>query len=157
MVQTHATDNSERRVLDDISEYGWHCVGILPDEDSVAYSFTIGLYQSYGHPELIIFGLKSNVAHKVLANAVEALRGKRLDLSQLSDELLEGSPCCFAEVPKACYYEYAGFAHWYYQGNDFPLYQIVWPSRSGYFPWHPKANEAFKLAQPVIAVASRGG
>jgi hypothetical protein len=154
MVQTQATDESEKRVLDDISEYGWHCVGILPEKDAPPYSFTVGLYHTYHHPELIIFGVKSAVAHKILANAVAGLPVHRLDLSQTSNGLLEGYPCCFVEVSKKQYYEYVGFARWYYRGNDFPLYQIVWPSREGHFPWHPKASEEFRLAQPVIADAT---
>lgn len=156
MVQTHATDDSERSVLDDISEYGWHCVGILPSKDTVQYAFTVGLYHTYGHPELIIFGLKPEIAHEILANAVAGLPGRHLDLSKPTDELLERYSCCFAEVPKARYYEYVGFARWYYKGNDFPLYQIVWPSRDGHFPWHPEASEVFKSAQPLIADAPMG-
>jgi hypothetical protein len=120
----------------------------------IPYSFTVGLYQSYGHPELIAFGLKSEVAHKILCNATAGLPEERLDLSLPTDALAEGHPCCFAEVAKSHYYEFVGFGRWYYRGNDFPLYQIVWPpSREGRFPWHPKASEEFKLAQPVIAHA----
>ncbi|MET0377655.1 MAG: DUF4262 domain-containing protein, partial [Spongiibacteraceae bacterium] len=45
---------------------------------------------------------------------------------------------------------------WYYQGNDFPLHQIVWPSQTGLFPWHPEASAAFRKAQPVIAGGADG-
>lgn len=42
-VQTRATDNSEKEVLDDISKYGWHCVSILPENDLAPYSFTVSV------------------------------------------------------------------------------------------------------------------
>jgi hypothetical protein len=156
-VQTCATDNFEKEVLDDISKYGWHCVSILPENDLAPYSFTVGLYHSHAHPELIILGLKSEVAHRVLCNAVAGLPAERLDLSLPTDELLNGYPCCFVEVSKTHYYENVGFARWYYNGNEFPLYQIVWPSRDGHFPWHPKATQEFKLAQPVLTDAPVDG
>lgn len=58
--------------------------------------------------------------------------------------------------PKASYYEYVGFARWYYYGNDFPLYQIVRPSRDGHFPWHAMASEEFRRIQPVLGRARLG-
>lgn len=151
MVRTVAEDAGEQKVLDDIARYGWHCVNILAEGGEGPYSFTVGLFQTHQHPELIIFGLKSETAHKVLFNVVEGLsHGRRLDLNAATDELLNGYSCCFAEVPATLYHEHVGFAVWYYRGNNFPLYQIVWPSREGYFPWHPKASQEFRQCQPVI-------
>jgi hypothetical protein len=117
----------------------------------------IGLFHSYQHPELVIYGLRREVAHQVLSNAVEGLpHGRRLDLAKSTDELLVGYSCCFIEVPKSAYHEHVGWARWYYGGDDFPLYQVMWPSRDGYFPWHPKANAEFRQVQPVIGHAPVG-
>ena len=156
-VRAIAEDKSEQRILDNIAEFGWHCAHILAEGEYVEYSFTVGLFKSYGHPELIIFGLSSAIAHDVLSiAALAAQQGAPLDLSAPADALLHGHPCCFVEVPASQYYEHVGFCRWYYQGNGFPLYQIVWPSRSGLFPWHPDASPEFKSAQPVIVEVARG-
>jgi hypothetical protein len=155
MVRTVGEDQSEQRVLDDIAQFGWHCVHILAEHGRPEYSFTIGLFQTYGHPELIIFGLSSTVAHSILSIAThEAERGEPIDVNAPTDALLHGHTCCLAEVPASQYHDHVGFARWYYLGNGFPLYQIVWPSRSGLFPWHPEATEEFKAIQPVIAQAA---
>jgi hypothetical protein len=152
MVRTGGEDKSEQKVIDDIAEYGWHCVHVIAEGELVEYSFTVGLFRSYGHPELIIFGLPSKISHQILTIAVEAAKtGSPLDLTQPSDALLKNYSCCFAEVPLSEYYEHVGYARWYYQGNGFPLYQIVWPSKSGLFPWHHQATPEFRTTQPVIA------
>ena len=157
MVRTNGDDPSEQQVVDDIARVGWHCVHIMAEGERVEYSFTIGLFKTYRHPELIVFGLPSAVAHNILAVVEhEAKRGEPLDLSLPTDALLRGYSCCFAEVPVAEYHEHVGFCRWYYQGNAFPLYQIVWPSRSGLFPWHSEASPEFRSAQPVIARAAHG-
>jgi len=157
MVRTIGEDESEQKVIDDIAEYGWHCIHIMAEGEHVEYSFTIGLFQSYGHPELIIFGLPPKVAHPILATAAEAAKtGSPLDLTQPSDALLDNYSCCFAEVPLTEYYEHVGYARWYYLGNGFPLYQVVWPSRSGLFPWHHQATAEFRAAQPVLGQALDG-
>lgn len=156
-VRTIAKDASERKLLDDIAKYGWHGIHILAEGDQGPYLFTVGLFNTYQHPELLVYGLKREVAHQVIWNAVGGLpKGERLDLDKPTDELLEGYSCCFVEVPKATYYEYVGFARWYYYGNDFPLYQIVRPSRDGHFPWHAMASEEFRRIQPVLGHARLG-
>ena len=157
MIRIAGEDESEQKVIDDIAAHGWHCVNILAEGNLPPYSFTVGLFHSYGHPELIIFGLRSEVAHQILAIAADAAKnGAPLDLSQPSDELINSYSCCFAQVPISEYRDHVGYCRWYYHGNEFPLYQIVWPSRAGLFPWHPDATAEFRSIQPVIAGASGG-
>ncbi len=157
MVRTVGDDKSEQKVIDDIAEHGWHCVNIMAEGEHVEYSFTVGLHQTYGHPELIIFGLPSKVSHQILAIAADAAKsGAPLDLSQPTDALLNHYSCCFTEVPFSEYREHVGYARWYYLGNNFPLYQIVWPSRSGLFPWHYQATSEFRAAQPVLGQVASG-
>ena len=153
MVRTSSDDRNEQRVISNIAEFGWHCVNIMADGPLCEYSFTVGLYKNYGHPELIIFGLGSDIAHEILTIAANAAKaGAPIDLSQTSDAFIDDYPCCFGEVPKSEYRAHVGYARWYYLGDSFPLYQIIWPSKLGVFPWHPQASEAFKAAQPVIAL-----
>ena len=115
------------------------------------YSFTVGLQHSHGHPELILFGLPSAVTHQILSTAAEAIRcGSPIDLTQPTDELVEGYPCVFVKVLESEYQEHVGYARWYYQGNGFGLYQVVWSDRQGRFPWHPGASQAFRANQPVM-------
>lgn len=154
MVQTNGTDDGERKLLDDIAKYGWHCLNILAEKDLPPWTFSVGLYTTWQHPEIIIFGLKREVAHEIvniIATGVAA--GRRLDLSLPTDELMNNGSCVFVEVPHDQYSEHVGFARWYYQGDKFPLYQIVWPSREGLFPWHERASESFRLWQPVLGQA----
>lgn len=153
MVQLTGNDKAEQKLLDDIAVHGWHCIHILADGARVGYSFTVGLFQSYGHPELIVFGLPRQVAHEVLVICANAVRsGSPIDFTRPTEALLESASCDFAEVPASAFRESVGFALWYYEKKPFPLYQIVWPSRDGLFPWHPEASESFREAQPVIGI-----
>lgn len=153
MVRTVGKDALEQKVIDDVAKHGWHCVNVLAEGDDGPFSFTVGLFHTYSHPELIIFGLPSNVAHQVLHIAVEAIRnGQPIDMGQPTDELLEGYSCCFVEVPRHQYAAHVGFAQWFYLGDEFPVYQVVFPSRDGHFPWHPNSTESFRALQPVLGI-----
>jgi len=145
---------SEQKVIDDIAAYGWHCVHIVADDSGPAYSFTIGAWHSYRQPELLIMGLPHDPARQILALAIEALRsGDITDLNAPTSALLIGHDCVFVRVPETHYHEHVGYARWYYKGNDFPLYQIVWPSREGRLPWQAPADASYLAQQPLLGPA----
>lgn len=151
MPQRVGTDDGERKVIADIEKFGWHCAHILEENGEPPWTFTIGLYETWQHPELIITGLSKDVAHRMLDIIAVRLEEKSpIDLTTATDALLEGYSCCFVEVPKQNYFVNVGFARWYYRGNNFPLYQIVWPSKDGHFPWNPNATESFRRWQPLL-------
>ncbi len=54
--QRIGSDDGERKTLADIAEFGWHSVNVLEDDGYPPWTFTIGLYETGNHPELIIVG-----------------------------------------------------------------------------------------------------
>jgi len=115
------------------------------------FSYTIGLFHSHAYPELIVFGLKPDSAHAIFnIVAKAAARGSPIPLDRACSDLLESYDCVFLEVPRALYGEFVLSAIWFHEGTDFPLYQVVWPSQQGHYPWHPKAAEEFRELQPVL-------
>ena len=147
----------EQLIVDNIRDHGWHCTSIGGEDDTPPFSYTIGLLDTFGHPELVIFGFNSTMAHSVLSIVARAAeRGQAFDLGQSCDKLLDNYSCVFVEVPRAHHAEHVLSACWYYQDRDFPLYQIVWPSLDGHFPWHPDASEDLLAAQPVLGEYTGG-
>ena len=49
-------------------------------------------------------------------------------------KILEGYDVRFLNVARRHYPEHFGYAHWYYEGDDFPSLQCVWPDKHGRFP-----------------------
>ena len=144
-------DFGERKVLADVAEYGWHCMNVLEDDGHPPWSFTIGLYETWRHPELIIIGRSRTTAHHVLDRIAAALDDNhRVDLSQPASDLIPGSTCFLLEVAAQHYHDYVGYARWFYRDKQFPHYQIVWPSNDGHYPWGPNAPKSFKEWQPVL-------
>lgn len=154
MMARIGTDDAERKVLADVRQFGWHCLNILEEDGRPPWTFSIGFHETWNFPELIVLGLKHEVAHSTLnIVATRLAEGRRLDLALASDELFNNVACCFVEVPKAIYREYVGTARWFYGGDDFPLHQIVWPSQEGCFPWNEPASDDYKHWQPVLGLA----
>jgi hypothetical protein len=52
-------DDSDRKLLSDVGEFGWHVVGIHEEKNSPRFAFSVGLYYQYLHPRSIDHGLAS--------------------------------------------------------------------------------------------------
>jgi hypothetical protein len=149
---------SERRVIADIEEFGWHSMDVMEDTGHAPWTFTIGFHETWQHPELIIIGRSRATAQFILNTVASGLdENRRPDLAGTTLDLLPGIPCCFVEVSARHYPEYVDFARTCYsRGERSPLYQIVWPSNDGHFPWSPDASTHFKNWQPVLGKAPTG-
>jgi len=154
MPRTVASNDYERDLLTNIEKYGWQSTSVFGEKGSPGFSYTIGLFHSYGFPELIILGLPTKIAHAIFSRAATAAAsGEPVPLDKPSDRLIAPDTCEFCRVPVATYGEYVLSSRWYYQGDNFPLYQLVWPSEHGLFPWDPKTTQAFRAEQPIIGTS----
>jgi len=47
----------DQKLLDDVAEYGWHVIKVLDQPDAPGWAYSVGLFQNFGHPEIMVFGL----------------------------------------------------------------------------------------------------
>ena len=145
-------DPGDAKVHADIASFGWHVVEVREDDEGPGFAFTIGLYQRFQHPELIVFGLPLDTMLLMLNAAGEAVRaGRTFAAGQSSDDVLEGYECTFRPVPPKHYDAFLGYAVWYYDGDEFPTLQLIWPDREHRYPWAAPAGAWIRAAQPVLA------
>ena len=146
-----ASDQSEQKVLDDIAQHGYHVVHVLQDDEGPGFSYSVGLYATYKHPEIIFIGLKPDLAHLLISNmAYDIQHGKPYESSKMYPDILDDFECMILEVSKENYQFYVGFDIWYYEGTDFPLLQCIYPTVDGIFPWEDAWPEEIKGLQPVL-------
>lgn len=137
--------------MSDVATHGWHVINVLPELDSPAFSYSIGMFATLEHPEVIIIGLSSSSAHGIINGLGDQVReGKRFAAGNVYDDLLEGYKATFRVVPAAQFRNYLGYARWYYEGDDFAALQLVYPDSQGRWPWDPAATADFRQSQPVI-------
>lgn len=141
----------ERKIVDDVREHGWHVVNVLPERGLPGWAYTIGLYQTYRQPEVILFGLRGETMHGLLNNVGEKVQaGHEYVDEETDEELLTGYLCSFRKVLPKWYEQTVGFGRGFYGGSRFPLLQLFWPDRAGKFPWEPKCDDAIRNLQPRL-------
>jgi hypothetical protein len=143
---------SMQRIFDDVARFGWHVVAVSDSrEGSIDYCFSVGLFETYDHPEIVVFGLPMNVAHRVIATCVELIeQGSPLQAGEVREDLLNRFSAAIVSVDHANYSEYLGSAIGFYDGTDFPALQIVWPDKENRFPWDPESDPKYVSSQVIL-------
>ena len=151
-----AKDESEQKVLDDIREFGQHVLAVAEDDEGPGFIYSIGLFENYAHPEIIIIGLRQELAHLLINNiAFDIKEGKTFSPGEFHEGVLDDFLCYFAAVHPEHYRDFVGWARWYYGGDDFPLVQCIYPTTNGVFPWEKDFPENSKWSCQMLASPPR--
>lgn len=146
-----ARDDSDRKVIHDVNDHGWHVVNILPENQTPGWAFTIGLEQSLKHPEIVVFGLDSKLAHPLLNDLGDAIRkGQVYEPGREYAGLLEGVQLTFRPVLPVWYRPFLGTALWFNDGPSFSTLQLLWPDKGNRFPWQDGFDPDWSWAQPML-------
>jgi hypothetical protein len=133
-------DAEEKDAIEKIETYGWMVMNIKDEPGKSGWSYTIGMYETYGHPEIIIFGMSVDSRHSILNWIGKNIKeGKPFAAEQEHDWVLTEYGCWSKPVQKRWYYSLLGWARWFYQTKDqqdnFPCVQALWPDKHGKYPW----------------------
>ncbi len=123
----------------DIEKHGWHVLHVVDAERKrPAFSYSIGFEQTFGHPEIVIFGLRRDVAQTILADiAADLGRGVRFEpYERLASVLGPDLEVQFRPVHDRAFEEYLGRAVQFY-GKPFRAWVMIWPDKEGRLPGEP--------------------
>ena len=144
-------DEMDKNVLMDVTKYGFNIVQVGeedPTHDHPAapptwpypWAYSIGLYHSYRHPEVIVVGMSEDLLGSIVSILGKRVGdGERFEPGRDYDKVIEGYPCTFLPVAEIAYPWFLSYATWFYRGHAFPALQCVLPDRHGRYPWqrHP--------------------
>ena len=141
----------DERTISHIEEFGCSVVSVARTEHGLGWSYTIGIFDTCGKPEIITVGLPPEVAHFALNEAAKLFRaGADLTQDRHSD-LIGKVDCEFRPVHQKWIGQFMNWAVWYYDGADFPVLQVVYPDLENRFPEDEGFDREFEqpLMQPT--------
>lgn len=152
MPNREAKDPEEAKALADIDAYGCHILHVLEEDGEPPFSYSVGIEFNSGAPELIVMGLKPELAQFIINEYCRRVRsGEVFQPGQRSSGFIEGFECQFGAVHAEHYREHFGWDIWFYDGLDFQVMQLIYPTVDGVWPWEVKASEWFRAWQPLLA------
>jgi len=154
MEHNHAQHDEEAKqaIVDNIEKFGCHLVLIEQDNYMPSFVYSIGLFKKFNHPEIICFGLKTDVMAAILNYVCDLIKqGEEITTGKLYQNFLQGYDIQFLKVDKEYYQDYLGYGGWFYDMTfDFPALQLVWPDKKHVFPWENDFNPDWKFKQPLL-------
>ena len=144
-------DEHEAQTLADVDRFGWSVLKVSNDAGP-DFAYSVGMFRTLGHPEILLFGLPLDVMHRLINDVGEQVRaGTRYVAGQVTDEFLEGYEVTFRAVPAFQYEGHLGWANWLYGGTNYPALQLVYPDRHRRWPWDAGVERGFRENQPILA------
>lgn len=144
-------DASDLRVMADVGQWGLHVVRGASIGDAPAFAFSIGLFRTFDHPEVAIFGLAPEVLEAAVRRVGDRVRdGDRFDEGDVAEGIVEGRAVAFRRIVPRHYPPYLGYAVWYHGGARFPALQATWADPAGHFPWQRWFPRELRDLQPML-------
>ena len=139
----------KKRIEKLVKKHGHMIQGVGAGEGEPEFCYTVGLYTTYEHPELVIVGLPYNVAAGLLNDMAQRIKeGEVFRVSNTyKDILLDYKVLILYVEPEIVYKNLS--ASRLYTGELVPALQVVWPDSEHRWPNSKNANEAFTKLQPL--------
>jgi hypothetical protein len=139
---------SHERTLSRVETFGCEVVQVTSTDMSQGWSYTVGVYDTSGKPEVIAIGLRERTALVLLNEAADRLR-QGINLAEgRHRELIGEVECEFRPVDSKWVKHLMHAASWFYEGADIPVLQAVYPDTQNRFPEDANFDTYFR--QPLM-------
>lgn len=159
-------DELDERIYREVLSEGCSILSFSSCATAPEFTYSVGLYLNFLHPEILLMGLHPETARGIIAKIRdEADRGLMLTAESVRHDLFEDRrPVRFRAVPQERYLDYLGRnCNLYYtlflrpdlrpDDSDvfgFPVLQAIWPDRAGRFPDDPECDPRFVALHELV-------
>ncbi|MBB5856408.1 DUF4262 domain-containing protein [Amycolatopsis umgeniensis] len=150
-------DAIDTDTVKNVRDKGVHVVMILEDHETAGWAFTTGLWHTYRSPEVAIFGLPNDIAHRCLqAAADQAAAGRPMAANEERDEILKSLAVALRPVDESWRRKLFGVNVSFYRNTSpaVPFLQMLWPDREGRFPGQQGFATEYEDLQPHLWLSS---
>jgi hypothetical protein len=156
-VRTLGENSVEDEIAQIVREHGWYAASIYDHQPPFLY--TIGLMQTWGHPEFIVFGLEAGNAHILLSQLVRDIEAGGSYAEPATHTVSVGGGerrVGFRRVHPTQHPLYLGFAMGYCRHigriGELEAVQAFWPDHNGKFPFEVGCDLEVHRLQPRLDI-----
>lgn len=147
-----------KKMKESIAESGWSVISTSSEEENITYSYTVGIYETYGLPEFVVVGLSQDVACSIIVEMVERIEnGETLETMKRyksthkeyeDDEFIlidihEDRKKALMLIMDAYY----GFSF-----DDVKVMQILWQDDNNRYPFQHACDDEAIRAQQLLGI-----
>lgn len=148
-LRTTELSKIDEQIIGQIEEHGCALISVGRDcEDDLGWTYSLGIYDTCGQPELITIGLPFEVAKSCLNEAARRMRAGADLTKARQNELIANVDCQLRTVAPTWVNRLMNFANWYNDRTDYPVLQIIYPDLQNRFQWEEGFENRF--VQPLL-------
>lgn len=107
-----------------IDKFGLQVIMVSSTSYSPSFAYSIGLWETYKHPEIICFGLPDNLGHAIINDVAEMIKqGVAIKIGENYTDIFKDSRATFLRVDKRNIDDYFAVALEYYGSQQFEALQ----------------------------------
>lgn len=134
-----------------IGKFGLQVIMVPSTDYCPSFVYSIGLTKTYNHPEIICFGLSTDLGHEIINDVADIIKtGEKIEIEEVYTEIFENSRATFLKVDERSIQDYFGAGLNYYEDKAFKALQLIWTDRNDKFPWEENFEEEFLNKQPLL-------
>lgn len=147
------TENAhDQKARSDVETYGCHILKVFGEDELPPFAYSIGIEATSHQPDLLVVGLDLQFSQNLINDYNDRVRNGEVFVPNVPyDGFLAGFPVFFSPMLKQHYQEYLGWGLWFYEGDDFRTFQLIYPTTSGVWPWDPEASDGFRQRSPILS------
>jgi hypothetical protein len=131
-----------------VEAHGWAVMTVL-DDPTLGYS--VGLYKTFGHPEIVIRGFAPPLMHDLINDMGERVRaGERFEPGRSYDRIIKSFSCPVIEVSRGWRAGALLACKRLYGAAEFPAVQLLLPDAAGRFPTDGDCDPVYRRLQPLM-------
>jgi hypothetical protein len=131
--------------VDTVRRHGWVSLWVAGSMD---FAYTVGLWHTFGEPEVVMFGLEGEGMQVWLNTCVELGRDKGWPaVDEPFHGVIDGFETKLRDVHPSWHPALFGAAVAFYRGTAVPVRQLIWPDRNGLWPWDDNATPSSRNRQ----------
>jgi hypothetical protein len=106
-----------------IQKFGLHVIMVSSESYNPTFAYSVGLTETYNHPEIICFRLPSDLSHQIINDIAEIIKQTgAIKTDKEYDNIFKDSRAVFLKVHKRNIDDYFGVALEYYKDKVFDAY-----------------------------------
>jgi hypothetical protein len=148
-LRTKELSKTDEWALGQIEEHGCALISVGSNcKDDFGWTYSLGIHDTCGQPELITVGLPFELAKFCLNEAARRMRAG-VDVTREPQKELIGNVACELRTVAAKWVErLMNFANWYNGRPDYPVLQVIYPDLQNRFQWEDGFENRF--IQPLL-------
>ena len=149
------------RTKQDIAQFGLQVISVTSTDYLPSFSYSIGLTQTYQHPEIICFGLPSSLGHEIINDIASMLKnGTIFEEGKMYTDIFQDSRATFLSVDASNLEYYFGAGLNYYQDKAFEalIARNKWELRKEIQKYSGRIINGVEITESgLVAAAHLGG